>query len=162
MQDQLRSVNKLVTLISVVFFLALPCVGLSLLQAEESSGLEPLTTCPRGTNQLRRMPLWAARPYAVHLPPSYDGKEMYPVVIDIHGGGGNKNTARLSTCPNQNPKSPACLDRVADCEGFIVVYPNGTFESPQAKDIRSFNAGGGADGYVCSSGYACEENIDDV
>ncbi len=162
MKVESRSVTKLVTLISVVFFLALQCGGLSLLRAAESSGIESPAVCPRGTNQTRTMPLWGARPYTVHLPPSYDGIQLHPVVIDIHGGGGNKKSARLQTCPNQNLKNPGCLDRVADCEGFIVVYPNGTFETPLAKNIRTFNAGGGADGYVCMSDYACDENVDDV
>jgi polyhydroxybutyrate depolymerase len=108
------------------------------------------------------MPRWAARGYTVHLPPSYDRRRRHPVVIDIHGGGGNAKSARLQTCPDRNPGSPACLDRVADCEGFIVVYPDGTPESLLAKNSRSFNAGGGADGYVCMSGHACAANLDDV
>ena len=162
MQDSSKSVTNRVAMISAAFFLALSCGGLSLLRATDYSGLEPPTACPRGTNQLRKMPLWPARPYTVHLPPSYDGIQLHPVVIDLHGGGGNKKTARLSSCPNQNPKSPACLDRVADCEGFMVVYPDGTFEPSKDKQIRTFNAGGGADGNVCMSDYACETNIDDV
>jgi len=83
-------------------------------------------------------------------------------VIDIHGGGGNKRSARLETCPKHDPKNRGCLDRVADCEGFIVVYPNGTSDSVLRPNVRTFNAGGGADGYACVSGYACKENVDDV
>lgn len=83
-------------------------------------------------------------------------------MIDIHGGGGNRLVAKLQTCPDRRAGSPACLDRVADCEGFIVVYPDGTSESLMAKNVRSFNAGGGLDGYVCISGNACTKDIDDV
>ncbi|HET6372118.1 MAG TPA: PHB depolymerase family esterase [Candidatus Polarisedimenticolia bacterium] len=108
------------------------------------------------------MPLWPARSYTVHLPPTYDGTTPHPVVLAFHGRGGNRKTVRLETCPGQNPKSRGCLDGVADCEGFIVVYPDGTYESPLTKNIRSFNAGGGINGYVCISGYACTQNIDDV
>ncbi len=162
MNLQSRLLIKLFILIALTLFVAALYDGLSAVQAAESTWREPLAACPRGTNEERRMPLWPARPYTVHLPPSYDGGRPHPVVIDIHGGGGNKKTARLQTCPNQNPKNRGCLDRVADCEGFIVVYPNGTSDSPLTPSVRTFNAGGGADGYACVSGYACEANIDDV
>jgi len=162
MNPEPRLKIKLFILIALTLFLALLYDGLSAATAAEPTWVEPLAACPRGTNQERTMPLWPARPYTVHLPPSYDGMQPHPVVIDIHGGGGNKKTARLQTCPHQNPKNRGCLDRVADCEGFIVVYPNGTSESALTPNIRSFNAGGGVDGYACVSGFACEASVDDV
>ena len=130
-------------------------------------------TCPRGTDQTRRLSVWYVqngtatplrwydRPYIVHLPPSYDGTVPFPVVIDLHGGGGSAEGARAMTCPGGNLNDPGCLDRVADCNGFITVYPDGT-PDPRAPSMRTFDAGGGADGYVCVSGIACANKVDDV
>jgi len=162
MTDQSKPAIRPAALMAVLFFLALQGGGLAPARAAESGGIGPRTACPRGTDQTRTMRRWPDRGYTVHLPPSYNRRQRHPVVIDLHGGGGNKAAARLQACPDQDPESPACLDRVADCEGFIVVYPDGSFESPLVKNIRTFNAGGGLGGYVCVSGYACQENIDDV
>ena len=162
MNLQSRLLIKLFILIALTLFFAAVYGGLSVAQTADATWREPLNACPRGTNQDRTMLLWPSRAYTVHLPPSYDGTRPHPLVIDIHGGGGNKKTARLETCPNGNPKSRGCLDRIADCEGFIVVYPNGTSDSLLAPNSRTFNAGGGADGYACVSGFACDRNVDDV
>jgi polyhydroxybutyrate depolymerase len=64
------------------------------------------------------------------------------------------------TCPNGNLSNPACLDRLADCEGFITVYPTGTSD-PTIPRMHTFNAGGGYAGYQCVSGVACSRNVDD-
>lgn len=128
--------------------------------------------CQPGTDQTGRMLVWYVkdgtgtllrwynRPYIVHLPASYDGTVPFPVVIDLHGGGGSATGARAMTCPNGDLNDPACLDRVADCEGFITVYPSGTSDS-RVESIRTFDAGGGASGYACVSGVACATEIDD-
>jgi polyhydroxybutyrate depolymerase len=130
-------------------------------------------TCQRGTDHTGRISIlraqgrtiswdrWALRPYIVHLPPSYTGREAVAVVINIHGAGGTKEAARIMSCRNGDLNDPGCLDRVADCEGFITVYPDGT-SNPMVRNLRTFNAGGGAGGYACASGYACKEDIDDV
>jgi polyhydroxybutyrate depolymerase len=129
--------------------------------------------CQRGTDQTRRMLVWYVqngvatpfrwynRPYIVHLPPSYDGTVPFPVVIDLHGGSGSAEGARAMTCPNGNLDDPGCLDRVADCNGFITVYPDGT-PDPRIPVLRTFDAGGGAAGYACVSGIACATKVDDV
>lgn len=81
------------------------------------------------------------RSYLVHVPTG--GAGPFPVVIAFHGGGGNASGfARY-----------AGLDRLADREGFVVVYPNGT---GRLRDrLLTFNAGD-----CCGS--AAADGVDDV
>jgi polyhydroxybutyrate depolymerase len=82
------------------------------------------------------------RTYLLHLP-SQLPKTPLPLVIVMHGGGGNAENAIRMT--QMNPKS--------DQEGSIVVYPNGSgrFEDK----LLTWNA------WNCC-GYALQEQIDDV
>lgn len=55
------------------------------------------------------------RTYIVHLPGHVDKTSLKPLVIALHGGGGNgKGMIRLTN-----------FNRLSDKEGFIVVYPDG-------------------------------------
>src|SRR5436309_1863379 len=56
------------------------------------------------------------RTYHVHVPPKYDAKKPTPVVLALHGAAMNGQMMRWF----------CGLDRKADKEGFIVVYPDGT------------------------------------
>jgi polyhydroxybutyrate depolymerase len=56
------------------------------------------------------------RYYRVHLPPGYDGSTPYPLVLVLHGGGGHAT----------NVEKMSGMSELADREGFIAVYPNGT------------------------------------
>jgi len=171
MKIRSRSPATLVLLASIPLIAAIDVLQAGIPVTAPVTG--SVATCPRGRDETRLMlnwyaqgrvitrTRWALRPYIVHLPPSYTGRQPLPVVINLHGGGGNKELARLMSCPNGDLNNPGCLDRVADCEGFITVYPDGT-SSPRFRNIRTFNAGGGADGYACVSGYACTEKVDDV
>jgi polyhydroxybutyrate depolymerase len=156
-----------------------PTVGLflvllgvpALAPREAAAATNPV--CRQGSNQVRTMSIWyvqngvatttrwAKRPFIVHLPPSYDGTVPFPVVIDLHGGAGSIGAARVTTCPNGDLNDPGCLDRVADCEGFITVYPSGT-ANMMFPNARTFSAGGGAGGYECVSGFACDTKVDDL
>ena len=71
-----------------------------------------------------------------------EGKPL-PVVLNFHGGGGNAQAHR----------EYVRMDELAEREGFIVVYPNGTgwFE----EQLLTWNAG------LCC-GYAAAEQVDDV
>lgn len=55
------------------------------------------------------------REYTLHVPPGYDSNRPTPLVITIHGGA-------LWPAAQQ---ALSQWDRVADREGFIVVYPSG-------------------------------------
>jgi polyhydroxybutyrate depolymerase len=109
----------------------------------------------------RPVPNWPRRPYELHIPDKYNPEHPAPVILAIHGGGGNSKSMARLTCPRGDLNDPDCLDRLADQAGFIVVYPNGT-PVPILNDVRTFNAGGGEDGFMCVSGRACEKNIDDI
>ena len=71
------------------------------------------------------------REYLVHVPPSYDGSKKMPVIIMIHGGGGNA----------ESMERYVLIDKVADREGFLVVYPEGTGKTVLGTKIFSFDAG---------------------
>ncbi len=83
------------------------------------------------------------RRYEVHVPPSYDGRNPMPLVLDFHGGGGNPSAARRGTK----------MDAKADSAGFLVVYPagSGRFENR----LLTWNGG------LCC-GYAASQQVDDV
>jgi polyhydroxybutyrate depolymerase len=83
------------------------------------------------------------RTYVVHLPPSYNSSELYPLVLVLHGGGGNARNAERMTGFSEK----------ADEEGFIVVYPEGS--GKLRRILLSWNGG-----FCC--GYALEHDVDDV
>lgn len=84
-----------------------------------------------------------AREFYLHIPDNVAEQKSLPVVIVLHGGGGNAQQVREQTG----------MDAVADAHGFIVVYPEGTYGLN--KDLRTWNAG------LCC-GKSVEDNVDDV
>lgn len=80
------------------------------------------------------------RGFQVHVPPSYQKGKPMPVVVMLHGGGGSGLQLELES---------SRMDPIADREGFITVYPNGTGL------IRTWNGGN-----CC--GKAVADNVDDV
>jgi polyhydroxybutyrate depolymerase len=82
------------------------------------------------------------RSYRVHIP-SLTSQGALPVVINFHGGGGNAAGQQKYTG----------MDGLADQEGFIVVYPDGTGFFPNR--LLTWNAG-----FCC--GYSQVQAIDDV
>jgi polyhydroxybutyrate depolymerase len=61
------------------------------------------------------------REYILHVPPGYDRMKPTPLVISMHGAGG---------WPAQQMRLSG-WNRVADREGFLVVYPSGLSAGPR-------------------------------
>ncbi len=83
------------------------------------------------------------RTYLLHLPPAILNRQPLPLVIVLHGGGGNARGAARMTGMSQ----------AADREGFVVVYPNGNGVLTDV--LLTWNSGN-----CC--GYALNQNVDDV
>jgi len=84
-----------------------------------------------------------SRTYLVHLPPRFAELAPLPVLLAFHGGGGSA----------QGFQKYAGLDAVADREGFVVVYPDGS--GRLGRRLLTWNAGS-----CCGS--AREGRVDDV
>ena len=83
------------------------------------------------------------RSYNLYVPLGFDGSKPVAVVFAFHGGGGNADIIMRTSGFNE----------IADKEGFLVVYPNGSGRL----DDRLLTWNGG----TCC-GFAQENNIDDV
>ncbi len=79
----------------------------------------------------------------VHVPAKLPADRPVPLVLNFHGGGGNAAAHR----------DYVRMEALADREGFIVVYPNGTGRLEEK--LLTWNAG------TCC-GYAMAEKVDDV
>jgi polyhydroxybutyrate depolymerase len=82
------------------------------------------------------------RSYLVHVPPQAAAGAL-PVLLSLHGGGGNAQQHRQSSG----------MDAAADRDAYIAVYPNGS--GRLGERLLTWNAGN-----CC--GYAQRENVDDV
>ena len=126
--------------------------------------MAPLSAAHADTSKLhveRDVPNWPGRAYDIFLPSSYGEAPSVPLIVAIHGGGGNKRAQRKLTCPGGDLEDSGCLTFVADREGFAVAFPNGT-GGRLFRNLRTWNAGGGRDGFECVSGRACRDGVDDV
>lgn len=85
-----------------------------------------------------------SRSFIVHIPDGLKGQKDLPVVIVMHGGGGNADGMRKQTG----------MDAVADKNGFIAVYPEGTGGLLMGR-MHTWNAG------ACC-GAAARKKVDDV
>lgn len=83
------------------------------------------------------------RSYNLYVPLSFDASKPAGVVFAFHGGGGNADIMMRTSGFN----------KIADEEGFLVVYPNGSGRLDDK--LLTWNGG------TCC-GFAQENNIDDV
>ncbi|HEY9344599.1 MAG TPA: alpha/beta fold hydrolase, partial [Inquilinus sp.] len=111
-----------------------------------------LSTAPgraAGTDVDATLPVdGVSRSYTLHLPPAAAGGDPLPLVVVLHGGGANADSAIALTG----------FSAEADAEGFIVAYPNGTGRlkpTAETADQFSWNAGD-----CC--GAAMRRDADDV
>lgn len=107
------------------------------------------------------VPGFADRDFLLRLPSAFDGTRSLPLIVAMHGASGSKEGFNGLTCAGGDSKSPSCLSQVADKEGFVLVYADGTRIAPATAASRTWNAGGGgARGLRCE--HACKEGVDDV
>jgi polyhydroxybutyrate depolymerase len=83
------------------------------------------------------------RTYQVHVPNNL--KPGAALVLVLHGGGGSGAYAARHTA----------MSEVADREGFIAVYPDGTAPLSAVNNLRTWNAV-----HCCSGAY--QDGVDDV
>jgi len=69
------------------------------------------------------------RTYTVHVPPGYNSRTQWPIVIVLHGGGGTAKAAIWET---------GWTDK-ADMAGFIAVFPNAMPRDPSQRSSFSRN-----------------------
>lgn len=86
------------------------------------------------------------RHYKVHIPASYQPQQATPMVISLHGGGGNMRYQATDEYYGLISKSEQA--------GFIAVFPNGYSRLPRG-GLATWNAG------ICC-GKARDLEIDDV
>jgi polyhydroxybutyrate depolymerase len=82
------------------------------------------------------------RTFHVHVPESSSTTDVMPVVIVLHGGGGNGQSIERSTG----------FSDLADERGFVAAYPDGTGRRPHRSTWNAHNC----------CGYAYDEQVDDV
>ena len=126
--------DKLFAILSVLLLSPLACVRTA----------TPSPNLPAGEVNRTLTHDGLQRSYLLYVPASANRSQPLPLVLVFHGGTGNAQSAeRMSG-----------FDRVADQNGFVVVYPNGT--SRVSDDILLTWNGG-----TCC-GYAQEKNVDDT
>lgn len=86
------------------------------------------------------------RYYIVYVPTAYNSKTATPLLVAMHGGGGDMGLQASSEYYQLTPK--------AEKEGFIIVFPNGYSKLKSGK-LATWNAG------TCC-GDARDKKIDDV
>ena len=118
----------------------------SLLACGRTPSLSPTAsaTLPTGESKHTLTHDGRDRSYLLYVPADIDWNQLVPLVFTFHGGTGNA----------QNAINMSKFNEVADQNGFIVAYPNGT--GRLREDILLTWNGG-----TCCA-YAQENKVDDV
>jgi len=144
--------NKIVSIDYILYFkipedIKLKCkiVFLALLILGLINGLGKSDSIPFQPGQYERELIHDGiqRTYILHIPPQYNPKKTFPLVLLFHGGGGNAKQA----LENYG------LVEKADTEGFILASLNGT--GLLKNRLLTWNVGFGF-------GYAMRNNLDDI
>lgn len=127
--------------------------------------VEPCPAAANGIGQDCVVPGFEDRPYIAVVPDQTTPDTPHPVVVLFHGGTGNAQAGMRVTCPpnaNGQPdlNSAGCLHRLTDFVGAVAVFVNGSLV-PGSQAQRTFDAGGGVDGYQCVGGYWCRQGVDE-
>jgi polyhydroxybutyrate depolymerase len=134
--------SKLYKIISILFLF------LPILACRRANAIDPIPTVssqlPAGESTRTWNHDGLERSYMLYVPTSVDWNQPVPLVFVFHGGTGNAQSAILMSGFNE----------VADQNGFIAVYPNGTGPL-QVDKLLTWNVGS-----CCA--YAQENHIDDV
>jgi polyhydroxybutyrate depolymerase len=102
-------------LLLIIFLVSCRHKELKAVNESETSNLKYSFTC-NGENRI----------YYLHRPSSFNKNKSYPLVIALHGLGGNGERTAVFTGFN----------KISDKEGFIVVYPDGHIIKHTGKEIR--------------------------
>ena len=154
-------------LLILVIVIVLVMVGFGLLKKISQPIIQPTAKFTLGPGDYNReVPNWPGRPYELYIPSTYNSSRSTPLVLLLHGGGGNAVEGTIGyigklTCPKGNLASSQCFKGLADREGFVLVLPNGS-ANPILPNVKTWNAGGGKNGYTKVSKYAVEQNVDDI
>lgn len=115
----------------------------------------------RSTKHLVSLPGWPAqRGFELHRPQELANDATTPLVIVLHGFTHDSRTMRGLTSPTGESAHPDSLDSLAERQGFLVAYPNGT--SLGLLPGRCWNGGGGVNGYAAVAKKAVDKKVDDV
>jgi polyhydroxybutyrate depolymerase len=137
-RQNMTRTHRIVAVIGVLLLAALACARPGASVPATPSDLPAGETTRRLTHDGRE------RSYILYVPASVDRSRPVPLVFVLHGGTGNAESAiRMSG-----------FNAIADQNGFVVAYPNGT---GRLSDDKLLTWNGGA---CCA--YAQENNIDDV
>lgn len=134
----MKTTRILLITFSVLFLATLACRRTSDATPNEPPSLPSGKTNQTLTHDNRE------RSYILYVPDSVDWEQPVPLVLVFHGGTGNAQSALVMSGFNE----------IADQNGFIVAYPNGTGRLSDDK-LLTWNGGD-----CCA--YAQEEDIDDV
>ena len=135
----MKRVDGFFTLLSILFLATLACVRTS----ASDPALKSINL-PAGESTRKLTHDGLERSYILYVPASVNWSQPVPLVFVFHGGTGNAESAvRMSGFNN-----------VADQNGFLVAYPNGT--SRVSSDILLTWNGGDC------CGFAQQKNVDDV
>jgi len=131
----------------MIFFLpiafALSAAGCTRLAPAASTTATPNPNLKPGDYAQSLLFAGVERVYLVHLPSGIADTRAFPLVIVLHGGGGNAASAAKMTG----------LSALGDKANFIVVYPDGTGRLDDR--LLTWNAGN-----CC--GYALDNQVDDA